>query len=423
MFAVFSPVSLLIDVDEEPWELDAHVLSIPADSRARHSRAIFHETVHYWQHLAHGFLVHLTQEEWGRLVAYERQGEMLGPSVLRQEFDRKDSHLNCSARDIHECLARFWDVFVFGPHLLLNLEWKERRRAVLPDFATAYRQARREAGFLEGAWGGEDFATAMLTVAGEYATPFNLVNLTLQDQFSTMCLFPLLGHFSLQTSEPARLFGRFVEEVGPTLSELVKRLAREANVPPWDLLGNTMRALYLSARFKCDLIAREEDGKGLLTGLEAYSQSGLTVHPAYQWAFARRILPAVVRLAESEQAVEAATKHCSGQQTEKLFAAQLLLDYALATPGLPYSRRLLLVGGVLAPPCIRFSNGKIRSLAEIYLRESLRTLKSLQTDRLLSKLVPLLWQSRLEKEEQEITRTCVDLQLRWEAFTKALIAS
>lgn len=425
MGAVFSPFSLLIDLDEESWEIDPQVLWTPWRKDPYRSRMIFHESIHFWQHISQGFLLRLAKEQWDRLIAYELRGEKSGPGATELEFERIDPDLGFSAKDLHECLARFWDVIVFGPKNLLDKEWRKGRSAVLPDFQENYRRKRREMGLPDGASGALDLFTAMITVAGQYAAPFNLILDSLGGVFSATCLFPLLGHFAFQTSRPAYFFWRFVESAGQKLSDLTLKTAERLNALPEDLLEDTINTLYLKTLLHCDEIVREQNGEdieGLLTGLKAYKFYGLEQHPAYHWMYERRLLPMVDRMAISSEAVGAADYYFGKWESGRFFTAQLILDCALATGGLTDSRRILLIGGLLSPPCIRFGDGKIVSLSEIYRLESVRSLPNLQKVLLLSELIPLLQRERLEEEEQEIVRMCIGLESRWSDFISSLIS-
>jgi len=419
----FSHISLLIDVNEEPWKPSAEILWDPAKYEPRRSRVIFHETVHYWQHIAHSFLVRLADEEWKRLIAYEKSGEKLDKGPIRREFERKERRIDFSARDLHESLARFWDVFAFGPHRLLQIEWTEGKKAVSADFAQAFHELRQEANLPTGAWGGMDFATAMLTVAGQYAVPFNLVNSSLEDHFTAINLFPLLGHFAFQTSRPAYFFGQFVEKLGSELHAHVEAMKNAPDQSPTDLLENTMNRLYLKARLACDRIVRNAGERCLVTGLMAFPNSCLNDHPAYQWAFTRRMLPAVLRLMEAPDVKDSARRYFKDEKSGRFMFAELLLDSAMALVGLPDSRRLLLVGGLLAPPCIRFSNGETCSLPEVYRLETLRKRPIIQEVETLSLLVPLMLRPHMKAEERQIVHACIDIQSRWETFNKAIFRS
>jgi hypothetical protein len=168
--ARFWPISLLIDVDSDTRSVPAHALGPRGSVDPRH-RTIFHETVHYLQFLSHAFLIRVAAEDWQRLCVYEQDGDILPPGPIRTELDRRELEFDVSARDLHECLARFWDVVAVGARRVLDTEWQSGRALVLEDFKEVVRRQRAETDTPAEAWGPEDLGIAMLMVAGEYATP------------------------------------------------------------------------------------------------------------------------------------------------------------------------------------------------------------------------------------------------------------
>ena len=105
-----------------------------------------------------------------------------------------------------------------------------------------------------------------------------------------------------------------------------------------------------------------------------------------------------------------------GQRGAEL-AGTLLLDGALATPGLSDSRMLLLYGGVLAPPCFRLETGEVvlptRQWREAWVKPS----EAVKDPNLLIALVPSVERSGLEDEEAAAARSCIEIQDRWQALS------
>jgi hypothetical protein len=169
--ARFWPDSLLVEVEDEACPLDASALA-PGRWVAVENRPLFHEAVHYWQQISQSFLVGLAAENWERLLNYEHRGEVTSPGPVAEEFNRVYPTLDASAKDLHECLARFWDVVAVGPRRVVETEWKTRRALALPDVVTLYRMNRAGAAADADTWGEEDFNFAMIMVAGDYAAPY-----------------------------------------------------------------------------------------------------------------------------------------------------------------------------------------------------------------------------------------------------------
>jgi hypothetical protein len=410
--ASFRAVSLLIDTRGQDWEIDRDVLWTPGLSGTRQARMIVHEAIHYWQQLSQGFVVRLAQEQWDRLVEFETSGCDSGPGSLAEEFDRRVPGVDLSARDLHEGLARFWDVMAFGPSQVLDLEWSKPDRLANPDLVELYEEMRREAATPAGTVSGVDFIWAMSIGAGRYAKPFNSFVERLQDPFPAACLFPLLGHFAMQTSRPAEMYAKFLETAAPRLLEL----GREESVftSPYPVFDAAVNSLYVRARTECDLIARAE-GDRLTMGMEAFESGTLRVHPLYRWAFGERVLPTCLSLARTREAAAMANELFGGQRGAHL-AGKLLLDGALATAGLSDSRMLLLCGGVLAPPCFRLETGELVLPSRQWREAWVRPPEDVENPNLLIALVPLVERPGLDDEEEMIARSCIKIETRWQAL-------
>jgi len=67
------------------------------------------------------------------LQRFENEGEKRGIGAYRTEFMRKDDTAGFSAHDLHESLARFWDVHVIGPHRLIEMEFADGKKWLLPE--------------------------------------------------------------------------------------------------------------------------------------------------------------------------------------------------------------------------------------------------------------------------------------------------
>jgi hypothetical protein len=414
--ADFHGVSLVIDIRGDVEKLDGDVLWRPGRSGKRTSRIIFHEAIHYWQQMSQSYLVRLSEERWERLIAFERSDRDRGPGPLAKEFDRRLPAVGASPRELHEGLARFWDTIAFGPDKVLEFEWSEPDRLANPELVDLHERMRGGAPAPSGAWSGVDFIWAMSLGAGNYARPFNEFLERVRDPFAAACLFPLLAHFALQTTKPAEMYGKFVDVAAPRLLKIGREGAEFS--PPYgiDHHESAMNSLYIPARTQCDRIARAE-GDRLTMGFEAFLTSSLGENPAYRWAFGSRMVPTMLSLARTRDARRAADALFGGRRGDDL-AGQLLLDGALATPGLKDSRLLLLLGGVLAPPCWRLESGEMVLAIRQWREAWVGPPTGIKGPNLLTALVPMVERPDVGDEEEAILASCTELDERWQVMQR-----
>ena len=411
--AKFWPQSLLVDAGCEPSALDPSGLwpSAPADGTVR---AFFHETVHFWQALSQSFLVRLADEEWQRLLAFERTGDVPALGEVRRVFERRDSEAGWSARDLHECLARFWDVVAAGPNRVLEEEWKAGRAEALPDVREVLRRRRAETASPQGAWGKADLVTALIMAAGEYASPF--LSVAGEELEHAEFLFPWLAHFALQTGAPAETFDRFVREVGPELAPQVTKLLRTPGVARSDLFEFTMIHLFISVSMLCVVNAELANDPVRLADV-VFLESSLLTHPLYSWIFRGPVLRTAVALGKTQLAKQARRSWGYPRKMEGFVGVQLL-DRVLGTPALPESRTLLLAAGIV-PPSVRYSDGTVQPLGRVFRDDVASWTDDWQENEILWKVTWPARQLDLAPEEQRVTNQCAAMQRRWEAFVKA----
>jgi hypothetical protein len=411
--ARFWPVSLLIDADCEPSSLDPAKLwpFAPSDGDVR---VLFHEAVHYWQSLSQSFLVRLAAEDWQRLETYERTGTVLDPGDVRRAFDDPGSSTDWSARDLHECLARFWDLIAAGPRQVLEEEWAAGRSTALRDVREIHRRRRSDGSVPPGAWNEEDLAMALLMVAGEYASPFLTVAGGELDH--AVFLFPWLAHFALQTKAPVEAFDRFVRDLGPELAQTVTELVETPGVARTDLFEFTMLEIFYSAAVLC--VANAEiagDPVGIASSV--FAESALGSHPGYSWSFQGPVLRTADALTKT-QLVENVRRAWGVSANARRTVGTYLLTRALATPGLPESRTLLLASGVV-PPCVRYSNGEVRPLGHVFRAGMADWTDDWKEADILWKVTQSARDLDLASEELRVAEHCVAIQQRWDEFVQA----
>lgn len=177
----YVPVSMVVDVGERWAPPHPFSLAGPKDWRPPLSRAIFHETVHYWQYIGHAHLIHLIAEDWARLKHFDATGQSLPPGNLRRAFTQRMEGAGFSTQDLMEAHARFWDVQALGPPLLIELELDAPNRDVSQVLTRAQYEKLKADGkiwhhFDERGHGvgysSLSFDLAMRLAAGRYALPY-----------------------------------------------------------------------------------------------------------------------------------------------------------------------------------------------------------------------------------------------------------
>ena len=189
------------------------VLHHPAGFRPQDSRILFHETVHFWQHLGQGYLLLRVDEDWQRLREFGEARKTPAPGPMKQHFAAPPADLGFSASDLHEALARFWDVHVLGPDTLLDLEIRSGRRAIAAELVADFRKAQ-DAGWIRhavhGGYSDLAYDLAMEAAAGNYGLPYLLLRRQVSPVFAGV-VFPLAGHMAFKSRDPVRRFRRIVD--------------------------------------------------------------------------------------------------------------------------------------------------------------------------------------------------------------------
>jgi hypothetical protein len=361
---------------------------------------ILHETLHYWQQLGSGFLVRLADEEWGRLLTFENNNnnkDITAPGPIRQMFVKRE-RFGFSAKDLSECLARYWDVHVINPAQLLEIELKDPKRSFSDDFRRSYNQAlkKRELYDSKKGYSSKAYDLAMLGAAGNYATPYKILIKNI-GSLSSAVLFPLLCHFAFQTFSPAYFFGLFAENID------MKNVESEEFQPNIDSVWNYQ---YPHIMKQCIEIY-EKFGKFVEFGPVVFLKiPGLANHPVYKWVF-DWIASYAVLLTGSPLANSMSQSFAN---MEPNVLAWFALERAFALPGIPLNRSLLLE--MLSPPCITFADGKTWTLSRFYRDELLSALDE-------SNRIRIQDREKSFASDESISQECLNIHCRWQKFIKA----
>ncbi len=370
----FQPVSGMIELADTWRPPGTGVLRSPARYEPAISRRVFHESIHYWQHISEGFLTLLAEEEWSRLCAFEDSNDMRRPGPIRQAFVHESGEYGLSPQDLHEAVARYWEFMCLGPRVLFS-----------DAEGSSGLDSLEASGLLES---GYAFESAMQQLGGGYAHTYRVLN----SAYGPLApaLFSLVSHFSLQTRRPVEYFDRFMKEVLTNYRAGTEPLILE------ELWENA----YLDIRSLCVRRIQEEEGQGLLMGGAIIKNGKLRTHPVYRWSL--DWMNTVSRSLIGTEDFNMLKSRMQGAG-DRLIGI-LLLDRALAGPASPHNRSLLIEW--LAPPCILFSDGKSWVLGELHRRELVPEIDDLEA-----------W---LSEERRKVAGACMDLHRRWSDFIREL---
>lgn len=355
----FCHVSMLIDLDYEAWAPSPAAYTRTSEYFPKRSRALVHESIHYWQQLSHGYLLRLAAEDWERMLEWEQRGGRAAVGPCRAHYYEPEGRHGFSAYQLSESFARFWEVLRAGPAKVLGDAIEEaRKQGRAREVDAEWREAARPEALSD-----RTFDLAM-DAAGSYGLPYAVTRRVL-DRESGLVIFPFLAHFALKTPRPAHFFELFLDEAAP---------AAAAEAEALGLFAKPARAgaetLYPFVEGRCAGIARREGEGGLIHAANLFRESPLRHNPVYDWSF-RRLRQ----------------RGLSGK-----------FDCALGLFGLHFDE----LAKRVTPPCVRFRDQHTIGLSHDYL----------EADGGASWITL----HRAEKAKQ----ACLQLQQRWEAFQDGL---
>ncbi len=391
MGSAFRPISALIEV-EFPWrEANPKTLRHPAIHRPQESRIVFHESVHYWQQLGQGFMTKIAQEDWIRLLLFEKNNVVADPGPYRIEFARQHVVSDFSAHDLLESLARFWDVHAIGPHRLLEMEFIDPRRSFSELFKEQYFAFKKKGLIVHPEHGGYSdlaFDMTMDAAAGSYAKPYQYV----RERFNSVVtgtVFPLAGYFALQTKKPIDVFLKIIDTVVPNLE----------HPPRGRAIHDLWKTYYSLIRDHTLRIAHQLKIGDLILTAALIKKGPLQDHPVYRWIFieldrARRALEDTPFASELAQTFGHVPHGLRGV---------LATDFCLSCPGDTSNRSFLVEW--LAPLCVLFPNGKRWLLTELHRRELVPRIDDLERE--------------VSEDRLKVAEDAMNVQERWLAFRRS----
>lgn len=344
-------VAMVVNVGV-PWLPPQHTcLTHPASWKLLDvARRIFHETVHYWQFIAHTALIRLVEEDWARLQRFQATGVVEPAGPLRRAFRTPDALAGFSPEDLMECLARVWDVHTLGPPNLIELELADSKRDIGGVITRAqYEQLKadgqiwhhyNEEGNGEG-YSSLSFDIAMRAAAGRYALPY-LAARDATNELVAGALFPLCGHFALHAQAPVAFY-----------LELFDRVQKQVDFPRGATIESAWRHFYPLALKEALLLHVERHGSEFFTGQAVIHDS-----PLYNEHAGYRLAHTLLSSGCDHIAATRDAQFLIGPEAMPLdMRALWTMDFLLGCCGMTDSRTPDLLAH-LAPPVIRFEDGR-----------------------------------------------------------------
>jgi len=377
MLSEFWALGPIIKLDFPAPPRSLQVLHWPAGYHPKQSRVIFHETVHFWQYLASGYLARLVEEDWDRLVKFEDSGRVIWNTPLRSHFIEPHSVHAFSPRDLVEAFARYWDVHVVGPPQLIELELQSAGHSFSCDFVERFERMKREnlaSHPQHGAYSSASFDLAMEGPGGGWAKPYVMMLERLTPK-AVATLFPICINLALQTANPVGTF-TFLISGAPSIENALPSNNDIAILWRW---GYDFMLPLLQELPRQDLLGN---------GIQVASEGSLTGHPVWKWLIGYTLRAAAhFGITDGDKRNwETAVQNGLGP-----------LSFALACPGALSNRSKLVP--FLSPPLVQFADGVAWSLAKdaaISVQTSSRGLTVLDEIAEVAQDIDDRWQSLLD---------------------------
>lgn len=336
-------------MDSEFWALGAilkagfsdlpHSLQVwhePAKYFPEKSRVIFHETVHFWQYLASGYLVRLVEEDWNRLIAFEQTGKSTWNTPRRHHYICPHPKHGFSPRDLVEAYARYWDIHTIGPPELIELEIQSGRHVFSQEFTQRFERLKLN-GLLRhpehGGYSSASFDLAMEGPGGGWAKPYVLLCQKSPPK-ATAALFPIAVNLAFQTADPVGTFAFLISGAE----------SLESALPSNQDIALLWRWCY---DFMSPLLAELPKEEFLGNGIRGAAANSLKDHPIWNWLIKYMLRAAAeIGAAGNSEYMDMDTAVLKGIRP---------LAFALACPGDLGNRGWLVQ--FLTPPLIQFADG------------------------------------------------------------------
>lgn len=214
-------------------------------------RAYVHEVLHFWQALSQGFITNLALQEWQHVQEFKQTGALKDSGGLLSRFAEPPKDGPFSAWELSESLCRFWDIHILGPERLLQ-ERGDPMARVGNDFRP---------------YSAEEFDRVM-TIEDSYAAPYRWA-LDHWGTSASVLLFPIAGHFAMQTRRPVDVFVR----VGENLRVQAQQMHGS--------IHENWRTVFPQVRQACEHASLNLTGASLTPGWDVIGRSGLRKTPIW----------------------------------------------------------------------------------------------------------------------------------------------
>jgi hypothetical protein len=321
-------------------------------------RILYHESIHFWQFLASGYLANIIAAEWRRVEAFRDHGTVAEPSPGMRAFRQRAAGAPFSAYELCECWARFWDVHTRNPETIMNEESLQLTGAVSPlgyGYAGANFDALMKSGVERSSyqapylWMLEQLARAPGSRVYGPGVDENEVA-----SYLVSLVFPVVAHSAFASPDPVGVVVGVINRLGenPGLAEEILRHKTTSINFDW----------LATWTYCCNELVRpvllELEMPGFTSGFEVIEQGALRTHPLFR-AYPQRTAYVRGALTMARLTFEKYVASAPGAYEVRYRHALLALPEVdpwilFAQPGQPDYRYIL--GSWLPPPCVAFSN-------------------------------------------------------------------
>lgn len=300
------------------------------------SQVLLHESAHFWQFFASGYLANLVADEWQRLNTFEASGKVPEKSNGLNNHMRRVKDEPFSAYQLVECWVRFWDAQSRGAARLAQDEGIETPVEGAPSaqFDAVMRQ------------GGD---------AELYAAPYQWMAERAEGDVAFVAVtFPVIAHHAFGSLDPVGVFCKGFERARQSriIADLVQ--SQRSGGPEWNWLG-VWHSVFSESVLP---VSMEHALPPFTSGMEVIERGPLRTHPIFREY--TEMMDGLHSFLKNPLAQDLEESGLSGLGLSEQALAESM-DMArqdpwmlFALPGLPAYRVLL--GRHIPPPKVAFKN-------------------------------------------------------------------
>lgn len=325
-------------------------------------RVLYHESVHFWQILASGYIANLVAQTWHRLTTYELEGHVLPISQDEQVFKQRLDGAPFSAGELMECWTRYWDVHTRSPAQIIREE-KLRNEVT----AEMERQgANTDA--TEYSWVAFDTVMQEGPDCHVYAAPYRWMLSRVREHWRdkgmpygmhvellealSSCfvnlLFPILAHAAFGSPDPVTVICKALDRALHSDEFQLGFLGHRSGNINFDWLNNWSFVLGEAI----SPIIQENRLPTYTSGFDVIHRGILHTHPVFSEYLEKS--QSILGHLKMEKQARASTGSPSEEQWAEVDMPSRDPWIVFGLPGQPYYRAML--GRGVPPPAIRFEN-------------------------------------------------------------------